>query len=107
MLVHARPSITTGALLEHFAEHAEGKALAKLAVAPVVETTVSTPLDSRVLDDADRREQTFRDVIARLEIQAMQQRREELQARMGSLDEAEKQELRALMQARFVPGLSS
>ena len=105
MLVHARPGVTTGALLEHFADHAEGKALARLAVAPVVETTASTPLDARVLDDADRREQTFRDAVARLEMQAMQQRREELQARMGSLDEAEKQELRVLMQARFVPGL--
>ncbi|MDB6164224.1 MAG: dnaG [Xanthomonadaceae bacterium] len=102
LLVHARPGITTGAILEHFEGRPEAAALAKLATAPAVDATVSTPLDSRVLDDADKRQQGFLDAISRLEMQALHQRREELQGRLGSLDEAEKQELRSLMQARFV-----
>ena len=53
LLVHQRPDITTGALLEHFEGRDEASALVKLATAGPVETTVSTPLDARVLDDAD------------------------------------------------------
>ncbi len=68
-------------------------------MAPLVDATVATPLDERVLDDADKREQTFRDAVARLNIQAMQARREELQARLATLDRAEKDELGALLRA--------
>ena len=68
----------------------------------MIQPTVATPLDARVLDDADKRQQAFLDAISRLEMQAIHQRREALQARLGSLDETEKQELRLLMQARFV-----
>ncbi|MCJ0826507.1 DNA primase [Luteimonas sp. 50] len=99
LLVHSRPDITTGAILEHFSQDEQGKALPRLAMAPLVDATVATPLDERVLDDADKREQTFRDAIARLNIQAMQARREELQARLATLDQAEKDELRALLRA--------
>jgi DNA primase len=102
LLVHQRPDITTGALLDHFQDRDEATALVKLATAPAVEATGATPLDARVLDDADKRQQAFLDAISRLEMQAIHQRREELQARLGSLDETEKQELRVLMQARFV-----
>jgi len=102
LLVHQRPDITTGALLDHFQGRDEATALVKLATAPAVEATVATPLDARVLDDADKRQQAFLDAISRLEMQAIHQRREALQARLGSLDETEKQELRLLMQARFV-----
>jgi DNA primase len=104
LLVHQRPDITTGALLDHFQGRDEATALVKLATSPAVEATVATPLDARVLDDADKRQQAFLDAISRLEMQAIHQRREELQARLGSLDETEKQELRVLMQARFVSG---
>ena len=44
---------------------------------------------------------TTADNIARLDAEALQQRREELQARIASLDEAEKAELRDLLQARL------
>ncbi|MFL6593406.1 MAG: DNA primase [Luteimonas sp.] len=99
LLVHQRPDITTGALLEHFEDRDEAAALVKLATAGPVETTVSTPLDARVLDDADRRQQTFLDTIGRLEMQALQHRRAELQTRMSALSDAEKVELRSVLQA--------
>ncbi len=107
LLVHSRPDISTGAILEHFSGHDEGKALPKLAMAPLVEATAATPSDARLLDDSGKREQTFRDAVSRLDLLAMQARREALQGRMGSLDEAEKDELRALLAIRFVPGMNS
>ena len=45
--------------------------------------------------------QVFLDNIVRLDAEALQQRREELRARIASLDEAEKAELRDLLQARL------
>jgi DNA primase len=100
-LVHQRPDISTGLILEHFAGRSEEPALTKLATARAVEATAATPLDSRVLDDADKRQQTFLDAISRLEEQAIQQRIEALQSRrMSELDEAEKHELRELLSLR-------
>ncbi|MCY7312520.1 MAG: toprim domain-containing protein, partial [Pseudoxanthomonas sp.] len=88
-LVHARPEITTGALLQHFSEREELAALQKLAshAIPGNETIWRMEL----LDAATQ-----------LEKQTVEQRIEELQAknRDGSLDEADKYELRALLQAR-------
>ncbi|MET3931924.1 DNA primase [Lysobacter sp. OAE881] len=101
-LVHQRPDISTGMVLEHFADRSEAPALTKLATAGAVETTASTPLDARVLDDADRRQQAFLDAIARLDAQALQARIESLQARMTSLVDAEKQELRELLSLRML-----
>ena len=89
-LVHARPEITTGALLQHFAERDELSALQKLA--------------SQVLPGNDT---TWRmellDAAAQLEKQTVEQRIEELQAKSRDigLDEADKYELRALLQARI------
>ena len=104
LLIHSRPDITTGAILEHFADDEQGKALPKLAVAPLVDTTVATPLDDRLLDDAEKRAQSFRDAIARLGIQAMQARAEELQSRFAALSAAEKDELRTLLrQVKGIP----
>jgi DNA primase len=102
LLVHQRPDITTGALLEHFEGRDESAALVKLATAGPVETTVSTPLDARVLDDADRRQQTFLDAVGRLETQALQQRVAELQAKKldSGLSDVEKDELRELLAYR-------
>ena len=89
-LVRERPEISTGALLEHFADRDEASSLQKLA-------SQDLPGGGEMLQD------TFRDNIARLDIDAQQQRREDLQARFGLLSEEEKQELRILMGARFVP----
>ncbi len=100
-LVHERPDISTGLILEHFADRSEAPALTKLATARAVETTAATPLDARVLDDAERRQQTFLDAIARLDAQALHQRIESLQARRSTLVEVEKQELRELLSLRL------
>lgn len=88
LLVHARPDITTGLLLEHFAEREEAVALQKLAV-------LELPGEDDVL------RQVFIDNIERLDAEALGQRREELQQlqRDGALGDAGKQELRALLQA--------
>ena len=86
-LVSVRPDISTGALLEHFVEREEGPALQKLAS----QTLPGDPATWRT---------EFLDNIAQLDRQTVQQRIEELQARMGQLDAAEKQELRQLLSAR-------
>ena len=83
----SRP-LTTGLLLEHFAEREEAVALQKLAV-------LELPGEDDVL------RQVFIDNIERLDAEALGQRREELQQlqRDGALGDAGKQELRALLQA--------
>ncbi len=88
LLVRERPDISTGALLEHFEGRDELAALQKLAV---LELPGEEP-DLRI---------EFTDAIAQLEKQVQQQRIEELQQqqRDGGLDDANKQELRALLQA--------
>jgi DNA primase len=87
-LVSVRPEITTGALLEHFEGREEGAALQKLA-------SQSLP------GDETRWREEFHDAIAQLDRQTLQQRIDELQAKLGTgLDEAEKVELRELLQAR-------
>jgi DNA primase len=88
LLVRERPDINTGALLEHFEGREELGALQKLAAHALPG------------EDAALR-QVFLDNIVRLDAEALQQRREELQARIASLDEAEKAVLRDLLQARL------
>jgi DNA primase len=89
-LVRERPEITTGALLEHFGGREEAAALHKLA------------LQSLPGEEAAWREE-FLDTMAQLEKQMLQQRVEELQAkqRESGLDESDKEEMRALLQARL------
>ncbi|MFS8137133.1 MAG: DNA primase, partial [Thermomonas sp.] len=89
LLVRERPEISTGALLEHFAERDEAPALQKLAVQTLPG------------EDAAQREE-FIDGIAQLEKQLLQQRLDELQQqhRDAGLSEAEKQEQRDLLQAQ-------
>lgn len=89
--IHARPEISTGALIEQFEGREESGALQKLA---------GHTLPG---DEAGWREE-FLGAIQQLEAQTLQQRREELQSRLGSLDEADKAELRALLQARSSSG---
>ncbi len=86
-VIRERPDISTGALLEHLADDPAAESLQKLAV-----------IDLPGQPDLWRTE--FHDALDKLNDLARQQRREALQARMGSLDEAEKQELRELLQAR-------
>ena len=86
-VIRERPDISTGALLEHLADDPAADSLQKLAV-----------IDLPGQPDLWRTE--FHDALDKLTDLARQQRREALQARMGSLDEAEKQELRELLQAR-------
>ena len=92
LLVRERPDVTTGALLEHFAERDEATALQKLAVQALPG------------DDASLRT-SFVDAISQLEKQVLLQRLEELQhqQRDGGLNEADKVELRGLLQARLRP----
>ena len=77
-------------LLEHFAERGESAALQKLAAQefPGEETALHAE---------------FLGAIGQLEKQVLQQRVDELQQRMSELDEAEKYELRALLQSRLRP----
>lgn len=86
-VIRERPDISTGALLEHLADDPAADSLQKLAV-----------IDLPGQPDLWRTE--FHDALDKLNDLARQQRREALQARMGSLDDAEKQELRELLQAR-------
>jgi DNA primase len=96
-LVQQRPDISTGLVLEHFADRDEAAALTRLAMLRGVESTAVTMADSRILDDADLQRQTFLDAVSRLEAQAVQQRIDGLQKRLSSLVEAERQELRELL----------
>jgi len=89
-LVHARPDLTTGALLEHYAEREEGAALQKLAM-----------LD--MPGDEGTWQTEFRDAVTQLEKQTLQQRIDALQAKQREvgLDDDDKAELRALLQRRL------
>ena len=88
LLVRERPDLTTGALLEHFEGRDELPSLQKLAV-------LDLPGEEKDL----RAE--FTDAIGQLDKQVQQQRIEELQQlqREGILGDADKQELRELLQA--------
>jgi DNA primase len=88
-MARARPGINPAMLVEHFAERSEYPALQKLMAA----TVVGEPETQRM---------EFFDALMRMEQQIIDQRREELVAknREGTLDSAEKAELRELLAAR-------
>ena len=88
-LVRQRPEITTGALLEHYAEREEQAALHKLAAQAL-------PGDARIWA------QELHDVAVQLERQLIMQRIDELQAkqRAQGLDDTDKYEMRELLKAR-------
>ena len=88
LLVRERPDITTGVLLEHFAQREDAAALHKLAVLVLPG------------EEADLRTE-FLDAIAQLDKLVVQQRIEALQQRYAELDSAEKRELLALLQTRL------
>ncbi|MBN8212470.1 MAG: DNA primase [Xanthomonadales bacterium] len=93
MLVHARPDITTGGVLEHFADREEINALQKLA-------------SQDMPGEAALWQNEFADAMAQLQRQTTQQRIDALQAKQRELglDDDDKVELRALLQSRFPTG---
>ncbi len=92
MLVHARPDITTGGVLEHFADREEINALQKLA-------SQDMPGEAALWQDE------FADAMAQLERQTLHQRIDELQAKQREvgLDDDDKVELRALLLTKLRP----
>jgi DNA primase len=91
-LARSRPGINPAMLVEHYAERPEYPALQKLMAA----MTVGEPETQRA---------EFLDALARMEQQAVIQRRDWLTAksREGTLEPAEKAELRELLAARAPP----
>ena len=88
-LVHSRPDISTGALLQHFSERDEAGALQKLA--------------SQILPGNNALwSQELLDAAEQMQNQCIQQRIDELQTKWksGPLDTADKYELTALLQAQ-------
>ena len=88
----SRPGINPAMLIEHYAEREEYPALQKLMAAPVV-------------GEAEMQRIEFFDALLRMEQQAIVLRREALTAkhRQGTLDSAEKAELRELLALRVQP----
>ncbi|AFC87075.1 DNA primase [Frateuria aurantia] len=86
-LIQRRPGAHAALLIEHFAERPEYAALQKLMTATLV-------------GDPETQKQELRDAIGRLQHQAHIQRRHALQARLGQLNDAEKEELRQLLPLR-------
>ena len=88
----ARPGINPAMLIEHYAEREEYPALQKLIAVPVV-------------GESDMQRIEFFDALLRMEQQAIVLRREALTAkhREGTLDSAEKAELRELLALRVQP----
>lgn len=87
-LVRQRPEISTGALLEHFAERDEQAALQKLAAQALPGDEHSWAME-------------LHDVVAQLDKQLLRQRLDELQdkRRAQGLDDTDKYELRELFKA--------
>ena len=85
-LVRERPDITTGGVLEYFAEQEEIAALQKLA-------SQEMPGEEALWQNE------FADAMAQLEKQTLHQRIDELQAKQREigLDDGDKHELRALL----------
>ncbi len=92
-LVRERPDITTGGVLEHFAEREEIAALQKLA-------SQSMPGEEALWRDE------FLDAMGQLEKQTLHQRIDELQAKQREvgLDDHDKTEMRELLQRKVQPG---
>lgn len=91
-LVHARPDITTGGVLEHFADREEVAALQKLA-------SQDMPGEEALWQNE------FADAMAQLQKQTLHQRIDELQAKQREvgLDDDDKVELRALLLTKLQP----
>ena len=84
-MIHARPAIGTGALLEHFAARDEARALEKLSV-------------ETLLQDPEQAEPEFSGTLLQLELLGMERRRTELGMRLIELSAIEKAEYREMDQ---------
>lgn len=95
-LARARPGINPAMLVEHFAEREAYPSLQKLMATTVV-------------GEPEAQAAEFFDALQRMEDQAITQRRDALTAksREGTLDSAEKAELRELLAARVRPPVAS
>ena len=91
-LVYERPDITTGGVLEHFADREEVAALQKLA-------SQDMPGEAALWQDE------FADAMAQLEKQTLHQRIDELQAKQREvgLNDDDKAEMRALLLKKLQP----
>jgi DNA primase len=91
-LARARPGINPASLVEHYAERPEYPALQKLMAAAAV-------------GEPEAQQVEFFEALARMEQQAVAQRRDALVAksREGALSDADKAELRELLAAKRVP----
>jgi DNA primase len=91
-LVCERPDITTGGVLEHFADREETAALQKLA-------------SQDMPGEAALWQNEFADAMAQLEKQTLHQRIDELQAKQREvgLDDDDKAEMRALLLSKLQP----
>ncbi len=91
-LVRERPDITTGGVLEHFADREETAALQKLA-------------SQDMPGEAALWQNEFADAMAQLEKQTLHQRIDELQAKQREvgLDDDDKAEMRALLLSKLQP----
>ena len=91
-LVYERPDITTGGVLEHFADREETAALQKLA-------SQDMPGEAALWQDE------FADAMAQLEKQTLHQRIDVLQAKQREvgLDDDDKAEMRALLLTKLQP----
>jgi DNA primase len=89
-LCRERPEISTGVIVDHFAERAEGKALQKLAVMDFF------------AGGEDQWKAEFLDALAQLDRQTLQQRIDDLMAKQASegLSDEEKTELRTMLSNR-------
>ncbi|MFC5436255.1 DNA primase [Rhodanobacter umsongensis] len=95
-IARSRPGINSAMLVEHFAERPEYASLQKL----MASVSVGEPEIQQI---------EFFDALARMEDQAITQRRDALtsKSREGALDSAEKAELRELLAARARPPAAS
>ncbi|QDE41126.1 DNA primase [Luteibacter pinisoli] len=83
-VVRSRPDIRPAVLVEHFMERPEYNALQKL-------------MQAEVIGEPDMQRVEFLDALAGMQRQAITQRREDLSARISTLDDTEKAELRVLL----------
>ncbi len=95
-LARSRPGINPASLVEHYAERPEYPALQKLMAAAAV-------------GEPEAQQVEFFEALARMEQQAVAQRRDALVAksREGALSDAEKTELRELLAAKRVPAAAA
>jgi DNA primase len=95
-LARSRPGINPASLVEHYTERPEYPALQKLMAAAAV-------------GEPEAQQVEFFEALARMEQQAVAQRRDALVAksREGALSDAEKTELRELLAAKRAPTAAS